>query len=777
MAPIGKLDPASVTQHSKLASPTHPRVDRKSDSFSWPTDPSMEQRFPTPRLSYAFLACIVLAQFFLFSSYIEREASWNYVLHGDPTWYVYFNYDFLDALTEKDWTRIWGRLRTSPWGSLLFFEAAATQLMFGADRMGIAAINLVYFTGAQIITFVFFYRLTGRPAAGWLAIAILMSMQTPFRGDGPGLNISDFHFDLVLFYLLLGIHLQVAVSDCFLKRNAALVVGLLGAVIVATRLVSVFLLTGVFGLFGMYLVWRWYQARNDKEELEPAATRVRNFLLSALVYMGAATIPVAIANRALYHHYFRFVFDEEFSRQRAGMYVMGATTKLEEAWEVLIRMLHFDFGWAFLVSLITLGGLYLATRGFPKSAAPTSEEIAPIANRWLADKVSARLDLHFLLISAVASYVMHVVFPIKSDHLTRMTAAPLVILATMWAVPRISAAWTAASPGGALRRFLKAGFLALGLSATYVQLGFYASAGRYADQKREIVKVQDIYSDIAEIVRDLGIEEVAISVDRVGSIFNGRLLSPNESYELGALYSFFTYAFERENLLLTPRPKFGSIIDEAHDWARAKTELASSDFVLIGPYPYTRNDWPLTKSVFRFSDKFHAYVKANFCLYREYELFGEKRSLYVNPASQRWRYDASASVSDFHGPQGLIEGTGHIWHAPWTGTHQWVEFAGLKPLALRTFGIMAQDGVANRAPRDFVLHGFDEDTDEWVTLLTVNGADYTEQQLLEWPIDGTESYRRYRVNVLANAGDPTLLTIQKLSLKVTKACRDISRSR
>src|SRR3989338_812705 len=142
----------------------------------------------------------------MFFNYINREMAQDYILHGDPTWYVYFNYKFFNAFIEHDWNTLWEMTKASPFGILLYIESTLLQLVGGSSRATVSSINLVYYFVAQIATFLFFYKFHKKKSAGAIAVLLLLSLSTPFRTGGPDLNIVDFHFDLVLFFMLLMLH-------------------------------------------------------------------------------------------------------------------------------------------------------------------------------------------------------------------------------------------------------------------------------------------------------------------------------------------------------------------------------------------------------------------------------------------------------------------------------------------------------------------------------------------------------------------------------------------
>jgi hypothetical protein len=685
-----------------------------------------------------------LLQILLFKSFVEREVAWNFVLHGDPTWYVYFCYKLFDALLRGDYVEIYDFAKTAPWGIVLFLESALTQLLFGVSRFGVVAVNLLYYLAAQIATYAFFRRVGGCAWSGIVAVLLFMAMGTPFRTDGPGLNISDFHFDLVFYFLLLGVLYLVAVSDTFAQRIPALLVAALAAILVATRLVSVFLLIGTFGVLWVFLLAKLWKG-TDQDRLR-GRSRVVNLLISAVLFLAFSAVPLFIAKDAVYNHYFRFVFDPEFRATHAGLYTMGAADKFGEAYQIVRIMLRSDFGWLFLCALLALAVLLILSRAGERGA----EAMAPHNKLGVLshDRNSRSTFISFLVIAIVISYVMHVAFPIQSDHLTRITAAPIfVLIAYLSAQPVAYALARKSTP----KFWLAIGVVGvLGIVATSVQLSFYVSKGRYAERKRELIKVSDMYRDMDVVTRARGLTKVAISSDKI------------ETFELGGLMSFFIYEYERNGMLLIPSPKLGAVIDQPISRDTALRLTAESDFVLLLTDSYPKNSfWPLMRSVQTFHSDLIDYARRNFCLLGSYPIDGRNNELYVRPFS--WKLQASASTAQQYGPEGLLSG-GPIWHAPWkTGATQWVSFEAPLPVRLSALSITAQDGAPTRAPRHFTLEAVD-DSGRAQAILHVQDAKFETLQQQTWQIAAQAPARRYRLTVTGNNGDANLLTIQALSL-------------
>lgn len=676
------------------------------------------------------LAALFALQVFLYVGFVQREVAWNYALHGDPTWYLAFCYRLFEAMMNGDWGVVGRFAKNSPWGVPLFLEAGLNQLVFGRGRLGIVSINLVYFLVAQLATFAFFTWVARSVWGGILAVLLLLAMQTPFRGDGVGLNIADFHFDLVFFYLLLGILYLVGRSDTFALRGWSIAVSVLAALTVATRLVSVFLLVGVFGVVFLWLAWRWWREVPNRLV---ARTRLVNIAVAGLAFSALAAVPVVVARKALYNHYFRFVFDREFSDAKTSLYSMG-DTKLVEAWQLVRRMVAYDFGWPFLGALILL----LAAVGM---------------RRWLAgdrlmhpDRDARQTFIGFLLIAAVVSYVMHLIFPIQSDHLTRITAAPIFVLLIFLAVrPTV-----AALRDVAVRPRLAAALLVVGMGAVaaFVQLSFYAGTGRYADRRMELAQISDLYADISRVAQARAMHGVSLSVDQV------------RTFELGAMMSFVSYEYETHGRLIEPAARLGDKIDQPIAWSDAVTEIDQSDFVLLQSSPY-RNDlaWPMMKSIASFHDDLVSHVRQNFCLVSRYVIAGVPRELYARP--QHWNVTSSGRKGRRTGPERLLAGGQQTWTVRWrSGAEQWVEFESAMPVALASFGIQVTKKKRAQGPADFRLDALGDNGA--TQLLSVTGAQLDDEGRRIWTIQEPVSARRYRLTVTATQGDPDWLSIQKI---------------
>ena len=69
-----------------------------------------------------------------------------------------------------------------------------------------------------------------------------------------------------------------------------------------------------------------------------------------------------------------------------------------------------------------------------------------------------------------------------------------------------------------------------------------------------------------------------------------------------------------------------------------------------------------------------------------------------------------------------------------------------------------------RAPKHFIFQGSD-DAKIWSDLLEVKDASFTsEKAWVTFKFENDKEYIIYRIYILANGGDPSLLTIQQIAL-------------
>ena len=211
------------------------------------------------RFDLKILALSIAFQVLLFYSFYSREVAWYPPLNFDQTAFLNDTYRLEEqALTggpAKFWSAIWSRGHYS--GLALPIEGAIVGLMVPGTRLPQLCVNLIAFVALQAVAFS-----TARKAwsstNGYAALGLILCQATPWFWSG---GLFDFRMDLSA-YCLYGIWVcSVIRSQLFLDRRWAIVSGLIGALLVLTRFLTISYLLGVCAGFGavcvaVALIWR-----------------------------------------------------------------------------------------------------------------------------------------------------------------------------------------------------------------------------------------------------------------------------------------------------------------------------------------------------------------------------------------------------------------------------------------------------------------------------------------------------------------------------------------
>jgi len=110
----------------------------------------------------------------------------------------------------------------------------------------------------------------------------------------------------------------------------------------------------------------------------------------------------------------------------------------------------------------------------------------------------------------------------------------------------------------------------------------------------------------------------------------------------------------------------------------------------------------------------------------------------------------------------------HIWHTDKPPQYpQWIQFQYSRPQTLHKISISSQTGkpeFAKRAPKHFIFQASNDER-SWTDLIEVKNAGFTSEQTWRtFEFENNKEYTFYRIYILANGGDPSLLTIQQVAL-------------
>lgn len=134
------------------------------------------------------------------------------------------------------------------------------------------------------------------------------------------------------------------------------------------------------------------------------------------------------------------------------------------------------------------------------------------------------------------------------------------------------------------------------------------------------------------------------------------------------------------------------------------------------------------------------------------------------------RSSGSASASSYYTnpPQKAFDGV--IVQSAWTTNRipskampEWIAYEFPKPIKVIRYEVTSQDYYGDtRAPKDFTFEAWDGKS--WVTLDTQSGVnDWEMSERKQFSLSKSENYSKYRLNITANNGDTSYLSISEIN--------------
>ena len=239
--------------------------------------PPMRRRFRfRERLLWLLVVLFLLAQFGMFRQFVMREIARRYPANHDQANFLqqsYLAYEKLLAAGPREgFSEELGNgrphkahpprdtvvlpqhapegrqrtdLQTVAVGLMLPFQATILYGIAGPGRVTALSINFFYFALFQIALVATLRRLTGRWSVALIGLGLLLTAMTPFYWQG---GIADFRTDFIGFCLF-GTFMCLALRcGAFASRRWSVAAGLVAALLVTFRFISLVYLAGILGL-------------------------------------------------------------------------------------------------------------------------------------------------------------------------------------------------------------------------------------------------------------------------------------------------------------------------------------------------------------------------------------------------------------------------------------------------------------------------------------------------------------------------------------------------
>ncbi len=177
---------------------------------------SFLQRTITNWLLVLFFLSLFIFEYIVFKQNAIQYIIYNYPNLFDQGGYLASLYNHNKPIFFSNLKDLWALLPTGP---LFMVQSFLIMKIFGATRLTLLTVNLVYFMLLQFVVFATIKRVTQSIILGLLALALLLSLQYPFFTAG---GLYDFRIDFIAFCCLGLYACFILQSNIFLKTRTSL---------------------------------------------------------------------------------------------------------------------------------------------------------------------------------------------------------------------------------------------------------------------------------------------------------------------------------------------------------------------------------------------------------------------------------------------------------------------------------------------------------------------------------------------------------------------------
>ncbi len=238
----------------------------------------------TSLVGWTTIALALVLQYGMFRQYALREVVWSYPAAHDQTFYLSISYDTYEHILNKglgEGLRYGVRLPAI--GLLLHLQASLLYLVLGPGRLSALTVNFLYFALLQVVLAWTLHWMTRRWSVVGLGLGLLLSSLTPFFWVG---GLMDFRMDFAAMCVFGILLCAVLRAGLFASWRWSLLVGALAAYLIVLRFLTAVYLTGIMGLFVVFLVARLCWLRRDPVLRRQVWQRLLNIGLASLVVAG-----------------------------------------------------------------------------------------------------------------------------------------------------------------------------------------------------------------------------------------------------------------------------------------------------------------------------------------------------------------------------------------------------------------------------------------------------------------------------------------------------------
>jgi hypothetical protein len=544
-------------------------------------------------------------QALLFYNFYAREISWYPPLNDDQTTYLTQAYRLQERIRLYGVGELWQELWRNNHGSTLAFpiQGALMGLFFGGTRLPELGVLFIAFCALQFFAFETAQVIWGRRAYGYMVLGLILCQTTAWLWAG---GLFDFRIDF-LAYCLYGIWVCAAIrSQVFLDRRWAIVCGLISALLVLNRFVTITYLLGVCtGLAAACIILRFF-ARGHADLTRRLKQRLINIVLSVGILVLVVS-PILLINwPAIHNWYGPHAIAEQGSVWAAKAGINSLAGHLFYYPNTILKdHLGPNFLWGSVLAIAV--GLFARLVGRGQTGEPG----------WGFTRNETFLLQIIFLVGAVLGPVVVLTFDItKIPTVGGIVGGPVALL-----VVAVSAAVT---PNLREVKSLSVGKAIVASSLVIFTIGLFTQFGhaishlpQYAE-RHDLESIAELNKWIAHYARENGWLKPTISFDEISGSLNSGTITTSGFESSGELIEF-------QNTVL------GSGIMGV-DRAQALAALARSDFVVLTDLPKT-DDFPFYERISKYWNDLKTWADQNMIVARRVRLSDFTATVYTRPTA------------------------------------------------------------------------------------------------------------------------------------------------
>lgn len=691
-------------------------------------------------ISIFLLILALLVEWYLFTSYVNREVAPYAWMDGDQVWYLHESYKVFENFLNSKIFSIDGF--NEPRGRIVYIFSTFVYLVFGVSRISALTTNLLFYLCLQVFTFFTIRHLSRSNAFAFAAIGLWLVISFPYTLGG----LMSYHSDFVTFCTFGMFLLSVLLSDTFLDRKWSIISGVFLSIMILSRYVVISYMSliyfSIFCVFSISLLIKNKHKKNTVKE----KIRMLNIILSYLASTILIAFPLFLARKAIYMQYFHSKFVKPDKVQiEAYSYSMDVLEKLKS---LIVPFIIGEYGlgkvYVFCILVISISLLFL----FLFTLLLREKDNNVCVSRFSPIFI-------FLVFCLFIPLMLFMIFPMFAYAVMLPLAAPTILGTIIFLMFLISKFPPKATILKQLTFIIVTTIVIIFSSINLISA--YSKHSFASNNHNSLLEVSRMYDDIIATSKKTGLKELHISVDYP------------EFYTLGCALNLASYQYEKTGELYTIQSQLGNDIMSPVNLQTALRYVRDSKFVIMHPYignkksHYAGNIF--ASSIAEIRPKLYEYVKKNMCLIDTYKILNQSVEVYFSKdmgiVDTYNNVTFDAENNEYPG-KNVLKLDNRFWEIipPWP---HWILFDfNDNPKKITKYVMKSGSahgvGALKRMPKEWYFQA-SADNVSWITLdVQKDQSNWEESEKRIFELINNEAYNFYRLTI-TNGNEPTILRL------------------